>query len=342
MADSIPILSDIFGSKPVLPDFVPTELGPEQIAALQANIAAEPYITSLQDWYGPYVENALAQAGFPIKDLISGGAVLTKQEQAVAQQELSGQVPQDVQDALQRSSAFQNLMGGFAGSSMGGANAARNLGLTSLQLQQQGLQTAQAAGNAAQTWAGLANMTLMNPSSYMVTPAQAISLDQYNKAQQLQLGIARANIAAAPNPIAKGLSDLVAYLTASYIGHGPAGQPPAAPQYGQYSANVGQGAATSSVLNPGGGVSQFGGAIGTISNFLGGVGNAFTGGPQGAPAADDMSTLSANYGAAGMPTTFGSSGYPAAIPVTGGVGDLTSAAPAAPYYDANYQPFNFA
>jgi hypothetical protein len=53
---------------------------------------------------------------------------------------LAGQVPTDVQQQIQRSAAFTSMMGGTAGAGTGttGAITARDLGLTSLQLQQQG------------------------------------------------------------------------------------------------------------------------------------------------------------------------------------------------------------
>jgi uncharacterized membrane protein YgcG len=53
---------------------------------------------------------------------------------------LGGQVPTDVQQQIQRSAAFTSMMGGTAGAGTGatGAITARDLGLTSLQMQQQG------------------------------------------------------------------------------------------------------------------------------------------------------------------------------------------------------------
>lgn len=53
---------------------------------------------------------------------------------------LGGNVPTDVQQQIQRSAAFTSLMGGTAGAGTGmtGAITARDLGLTSLQLQNQG------------------------------------------------------------------------------------------------------------------------------------------------------------------------------------------------------------
>jgi hypothetical protein len=62
---------------------------------------------------------------------------------------LQGRLPADVMAAVSRQSAFGALQGGFgAGSSMGGALAARNLGLTSLD-------AARMADQSAQNWAKL-------------------------------------------------------------------------------------------------------------------------------------------------------------------------------------------
>jgi hypothetical protein len=62
-----------------------------------------------------------------------------------AQQFMQGVVPTDVQQQIQRSAAFSSLMGGTAGAGTGtsGAITARDLGLTSLNLTQQGQQMGQ-------------------------------------------------------------------------------------------------------------------------------------------------------------------------------------------------------
>lgn len=58
----------------------------------------------------------------------------------------------------------------------------------------------------------------MNPASQFVSPQQRAQLDMQNRLYQQatqQLGY---NVAAAPNPVAKGLSDIVEQLTAAYLG----------------------------------------------------------------------------------------------------------------------------
>ncbi len=72
---------------------------------------------------------------------------------------LQGQIPADVQAQIANSSAYQALRGGYGPSSgLANSNQARNLGLTSLQLQQQG------AGNLQQQ---LGQTQQLNPSNVM-------------------------------------------------------------------------------------------------------------------------------------------------------------------------------
>jgi hypothetical protein len=111
---------------------------------------------------------------------------------------LAGQVPSDVQQAIQRSSAFSTLQSGaFAGSAPTGAVTARDLGLTSLQLQGQGF-------NQMQGLIGTARNYLMpqpvNPLSLL--PLQdLISGQEWSKTQNFnataQFYNARANALAA-------------------------------------------------------------------------------------------------------------------------------------------------
>lgn len=66
---------------------------------------------------------------------------------------LAGNVPTDVQQQIQRSSAFQTLQSGaFAGSAPTGAVTARDLGLTSLNLQQQGFNQMQGLVSTARNY----------------------------------------------------------------------------------------------------------------------------------------------------------------------------------------------
>ena len=87
---------------------------------------------------------------------------------------LNGQIPQDVQTQVQNSSAYQALAGGFGGSGMAHALTARDLGQTSLSLQQQG------ASNLNQQFqmAGALNPSNVTPSSLFYSPQTILSSDQ--------------------------------------------------------------------------------------------------------------------------------------------------------------------
>lgn len=91
---------------------------------------------------------------------------------------LSGALPADVVNQLQRSTAFQSMRGGFAGTGASGALTARDLGLTSLQLQGQGFQQ---FGNLLQMTRSYAMPQLLNP---MTLVQDLLANDQWSKTQQ--------------------------------------------------------------------------------------------------------------------------------------------------------------
>jgi hypothetical protein len=93
---------------------------------------------------------------------------------------LKGQLPQDVIDQIQRSTAFQAMRGGFAGTGAGHALTARDLGLTSLQLQGQGQQQ---MGNLIQLARGYLMPQPVNPLS-LLPLGDLIQGNEWSKTQQ--------------------------------------------------------------------------------------------------------------------------------------------------------------
>jgi hypothetical protein len=87
---------------------------------------------------------------------------------------LNGQIPQDVQTQVENSAAYSALAGGYGGSGMAHALTARDLGQTSLSLQQQG------ASNLGQQFqmAGALNPSNLTPSSLFYSPQTILSSDQ--------------------------------------------------------------------------------------------------------------------------------------------------------------------
>lgn len=94
---------------------------------------------------------------------------------------LSGQIPQDVMDQITRSSAYQSLAGGFGpASGMGHSLTARDLGLTSLNLQNQGasnLNQENSLDQALNPGRSTAASMLLSPGSIQQADYTA---DQYN------------------------------------------------------------------------------------------------------------------------------------------------------------------
>lgn len=209
-------LSPIFGKKPQVADYTPVDMSAEQLKALQGDIAAWPQIQELGSLYQSYMLNAYEEAIPGFKDILKLGGQTTKDMLGQSEQLLHGEIPEDVKQQVQRSSAFQSLMGGTAGSGMASALTARDLGVTSLNLIGQGAQLAGQAGNAAQRWASLSGAEL--PQGMLVTPQQQAQLDMQQNLIKQATQQTKYNVAAAPDPVAKGLSDIVENLTAAYLG----------------------------------------------------------------------------------------------------------------------------
>jgi hypothetical protein len=113
------------------------------------------------------------------------GQALPGYQQAVGksmaniQSQLSGQLPADVINQIQRSSAFGALRGGFAGTGAAQALTARDLGLTSLQLTQQGEQGLQGMLGASR----YLMPQPVNPMS-LLPLNELIQTNQWSKVQQ--------------------------------------------------------------------------------------------------------------------------------------------------------------
>jgi hypothetical protein len=223
MAD---FLSSIFGSKPEIAPYQPIDFSQEQLDALEGDLAAWPQIQQLGDYFQNSYLQELNQAIPGFSNILKMGGDVTQTMLTNAKQLELGIVPQDVQDAVQRSSAFQNLLSG-GGGGMASANDARNYGLTSLQLMGQGAQLAGQAGNAAQQWAQLSGAGAAGNimQGMLVTPQQQAQLDMQQNlikqaTQQLQY-----NVNAAPNPALQALNQWVEQVGGSIVssyagGHG--------------------------------------------------------------------------------------------------------------------------
>lgn len=220
---AIPILSDIFGQKPQIAGFQDVILGDEQIRALLADLKAFPQIEQLGNLWQNYMLAGIEHAVPGFGGLLSGITGTTQEELKQAGDLMKGIIPEDVMSNTFRSGAMQNLLSGLGGSPIGSANQARQLGLTSLDMINQG---ANLLGNASQRWGQLASFgqsTLAPIQQMLITPQQQAAQTESNRLIQRQIQQERFNVAAAPDPVMKGLSDIVMYLTGQYLGHGMGG-----------------------------------------------------------------------------------------------------------------------
>lgn len=170
----------VFGTKPGVAEFTETDLGTEAGRAVSSNLRNMPEIQALLERILPGYGEMVAQGSKNTMSL------------------LRGELPPDVQAAVQRSAAFKSLQGGYAGSGMSKALTARDIGRTSLDLMGEGT-------NAASRWAGL---TQASVAPFTVTaPAQAAQTERNNLYKQATEQM-KMNVLAAPDPGAAGIFNL--------------------------------------------------------------------------------------------------------------------------------------
>lgn len=142
--------------------------------ATSAQIGALPGLTALAS-----ATNAATNADYrsSINQLLPGVQNTLATSENNANSLISGQIPADVQASLQRSDAFSALQGGFGQSSGMGRNLnARDLGLTSLNLQNQG----ESLLNQNLNMASALTPGRMNAQSMLFTPSQMLSVQGQN------------------------------------------------------------------------------------------------------------------------------------------------------------------
>jgi hypothetical protein len=112
---------------------------------------------------------------------------------------LRGEISPEVSAQVQRSTAGRALSGGFgAGSGFGRALTARDLGLTGMQIQNQGLAQAQ---NFIQQQRAFGMVQPFSVSSMFITPAQRIGAIQEQQSRMYGRDLTAAQVAAAPSPM---------------------------------------------------------------------------------------------------------------------------------------------
>ena len=183
------------GSKPKVPAFKPINFEAEQKQAIQQNIAALQPATELAQKTTAAEQSQLESQ---LRRAIPGYDQLVSQAGANIGAALRGEISPEVSAQVQRSTAGRALSGGFgAGSGFGRALTARDLGLTGMQIQNQGLAQAQNFIQQQRTF-GMAQP--FSISSMFITPSQRINALSQQNQQQYNRDLQAAQVAAMPDP----------------------------------------------------------------------------------------------------------------------------------------------
>jgi hypothetical protein len=152
----------------------------EQQKALQANLAAMGPSEELAARVNAFSQEELTKA---LRAAIPGYDQIVSNVGTSLASQTRGEIPIDVQRAIERSSAARALGGGFAGSGASRALTARDLGLTSYQITQQGL-------DSATRWIAQARTSAVAPqmdvTSMFITPQQQYAVTSEQRAAQFQ------------------------------------------------------------------------------------------------------------------------------------------------------------
>ncbi len=208
-------LNSIFGSTPKVPDFKPVDLAQSQTKALAENQAALPAAEALTTTANAFSQDQIAKM---LEKYAPGFGANSSQIGKNISSELQGKLPTDVLNTIQQSGAAKALQGGFGGSQFGWNLTAKDLGLTSLQLMQQGQ-------SAAESWTALVDRMFapgqMDVSSMFITPQLQFAADQSNNQGEWNAQWLKNQVKAQPNPIAAGLVGLgMKGLQAAALGYG--------------------------------------------------------------------------------------------------------------------------
>jgi hypothetical protein len=191
------LFGGLFGGKrPKVPELKPIDFAAEQRQAIQQYIAALQPATELSQKTTAAEQSQLEAQ---LRRVIPGYDQLVQQAGANIGAALRGEISPEVSAQVQRSTAGRALSGGFgAGSGFGRALTARDLGLTGMQIQNQGLAQAQ---NFIQQQRTFGMVQPFSVSSMFITPAQRIGAIQQQNQLQYGRDLTAAQVAAAPSPM---------------------------------------------------------------------------------------------------------------------------------------------
>lgn len=167
----MPILGLIGGllkKKPDVPEFKPVDSGAEGAAAITANRSNFAGIKELAGQTNDFSQEQLMKA---LRGVVPDADKILGKASENTYSLLRGELPDDVESSVNRSSAAKAFSGGYGGSGAAKNLTLRDLGLTSFQATQQGL------SNAAM-WLQTARQTMVAPqfdvTSMFISPQMQV------------------------------------------------------------------------------------------------------------------------------------------------------------------------
>lgn len=179
--DPVNILgTEFITEQPKVPKFTPINAGIEAGKAIRGNIARFGDIAKLGSEVNAFnqaeLEKMLESALPGYKSMV--GSISNRVGGL-----LSGEVPKDVSESIGRNAAWQSMAGGYGGSGMGRNLVARDLGLTSLNLIEKGID---AGSRWLATARGAMTANQFDATSMFLTPEQQVQTKMFNTAGQFQ------------------------------------------------------------------------------------------------------------------------------------------------------------
>lgn len=183
-----------YGRRPRVPDFTPTDPLAEQLSAIRGNLSSFEDASRLGTTVNRFNFGELDRMN---EAAIPGFANILGRQSNILQSFLRGELPDDVSQQVMRNSAWTSLRGGYGGSEMGRNLTARDLGLTSLDLMNRGMDSSSAwmANTQRLRVPGLFDVTSM-----FLTPAQRIEVANYNNEMLFRRHWLAEQVAAMPDP----------------------------------------------------------------------------------------------------------------------------------------------
>lgn len=222
---SLPVFQ---GKKPKIPEWQDITLAGEQAKAINANQSALPETQKLAGDVNRFNQAELERM---LEQAMPGYQNILNKQRGIIESGLRGEIPEDVSRQIQRETAFGALQGGFGGSEMGRNLTARDLGLTSLNITNNAL-------DSASRWMAQTQSLRMpgqfDVTSMFVTPTQMFQATFQNQQQKFERDTFAAKIAAAPEPWAAhmgaaldSIADTALSMASSMIGGGKPKSSPA-------------------------------------------------------------------------------------------------------------------